>query len=152
MSVMSHQFFNTLETKPTLIKCSRSVSGSGGGVIIPVGQCFVSVQISSKVFRNKVTVIENLKRNYILGQMLHRDNRFGTSYSTNGRHYITLNGEMLAQSCSQLITNPILKTKGKIKLLPSSISVIVVRTLEIPDPSNIYKLNFSRFQLPKEVT
>ena len=79
--------------------------------------------------------------------MLHRENIFGMGYSTNGRHYITLNRE----SCSQITTNPILKTEGKIKLLPFSISVIEVRTPEIPDPSNIYELDFSTFQLPKGV-
>ena len=103
------------------------------------------MQIGNKMFRDRVIGIENLKRDYILGQVLHRDNRFGIGYSTNDRHCITLNGEMLVQSCLQLTTNPIIKTKGKIKLLPSSISVIEVKIPEIPDPSNIYKLNFSTF-------
>ena len=72
-------------------------------------------------------------------------------YSTNGRHYIILNGEMLAQSCVQPTIHPILKTKGKIKLLPSSISVIKVRMPEIPDSNNIYELDFSTFQLPEGI-
>ena len=55
---------------------------------------------------------------------------------------------MLAQSCSQIITNPILKTKGKIKLLLTSISVIEIKTPEIPDPNNVYGLDFNTFQLP----
>ena len=58
---------------------------------------------------------------------------------------------MLVQSCLQLTANSILKAKGNIKLLPSSISVIEVRTLEIPDPSNIYELDSSMFQLPRGV-
>ena len=58
---------------------------------------------------------------------------------------------MLAQNCLQLTTSPLLKTKGKIKHLLSSISVIEVRTPEIPDPNNIYELDFNTFQLPKRV-
>ena len=58
---------------------------------------------------------------------------------------------MLAQSCSQIVTNPILKTKGKIKLLPFSISVIEVRTPGIPDSNNIYEVNFNTFQLPEGI-
>ena len=58
---------------------------------------------------------------------------------------------MHVQSCLKLTTNPIVKTIDTIKLLPFSISVIEVRTLEIPDPSNIYKLNCGTFQLPKGV-
>ena len=103
------------------------------------------------MLRDRVIIIDNLTRDYILGQVLHKANRFGTGYSPNGRHDITLNGEMLPQGCSQIVTNPILKTKGKIKLLPSSISVIEVRTPEIPDSSNIYELHFSTFQLPEGV-
>ena len=83
--------------KPKLIPCNKSISGPGRGVLTPVEECFVSVQIGSKVCRDWVNVIENLKRNYILGQVLHRDNRFGTGYSTNGRHFIALNSEMLVQ-------------------------------------------------------
>ena len=58
---------------------------------------------------------------------------------------------MLAQSCLQIVTNPISKTKGKIKLLPSSISVKEVQTPEIPDSNNIYELDFSIFQLPQGI-
>ena len=36
-------------------------------------------------------------------------------------------------------------------LLSSSISVIEVKTPKIPDPSNIYELNFNTFQLPEGV-
>ena len=111
ISGMSLWFFNKLENKPKLIKYNRSISGAGGGTLIPVGKCFIQVQIGNKIFRDKVIAIENLKRDHILGQVLHRANRFGMGYSTNGRHYITLNREMLAQSCFQLTTNPILKTK-----------------------------------------
>ena len=58
---------------------------------------------------------------------------------------------MLAQSCSLIVTNPILKIKVKIKLLPSSISVIHVSTPGIPQPQNIYELGFSTFQLPEGI-
>ena len=91
------------------------------------------LQIRNKIFRDRVTFIKNLTRDYILGQVLHRVKQFGTGYSTNGRHQITLNREMLVQSCLQIVTNAILKTKGKFKLLPSSISNIEVRAPEIPD-------------------
>ena len=55
ISMMSHEFYNILKKK--LIKGNRSVSGTGWGVLIPVGECFISVQISNKVFRDRVIVI-----------------------------------------------------------------------------------------------
>ena len=36
-------------------------------------------------------------------------------------------------------------------MLPSSISVIDVMTPEIPEPNNIYELDFNTFQLPERV-
>ena len=55
------------------------------------------------------------------------------------------------QSSLQIITCPIPKSKGKIKLLPSSILVIEVITPEIPDANSILELDVSAFQLPEGV-
>ena len=57
---------------------------------------------------------------------------------TVGRHYITINGEMLAQSTSHATVNPILKIKGKVMLPPMSISVVGVKMPEVPDVNNLY--------------
>ena len=43
ISVMSHQFFNKLENKPKLIKCYRTISEVGRGILNPVGECFVQL-------------------------------------------------------------------------------------------------------------
>ena len=75
------------------------------------------------------------------------NNRFGTGYSSTGRHYITTNGEMIAQSISQATTNPILKTKGKVTLPPMSVSVLEIKMSVIPNTNNLYELNFDMFQL-----
>ena len=64
-------------------------------------------------------MIQNLKLEYILGQVLHRAYRFSTSYSTTGKHYITINGKMIAETISQVTNNPIIKTKGKITMPPN---------------------------------
>ena len=56
---------------------------------------------------------------------------------------------MLAQSYLEIVNTPILKPKGKIKLLPSSISVIEIRIPEILGSNNINKLDFRTFQLPE---
>ena len=57
-----------------------------------------------------IMVIENIKCYYILGQVLHRDNRFGTGYSIIGRHYITINGKLMAHRPSIILYT---KLKGK---------------------------------------
>ena len=91
------------------------------------GECFIQLQIGKKTFKDRVIVIENMKCNYISEQVLHRTNRFGTGYLTTGRHYLTINSEIIAQAISQTTINPIIKTKGKIMLTPMSISNVEVK-------------------------
>ena len=82
---------------------------------------------------------------------MHRTNRFGTGYWTTGRHYITINSEMIAQAISQSTNGPILKTKGKVTLPPTSISTVGIKTPTVHNTSNLYELNFDTFQLPKGI-
>ena len=126
---VSWQNISTINcSQPKLAKCKRNISNASGKALTPIEKCFIQLQISKKLFRDSVIVIQNLKCKYILGQVLHRTYRFGTSYSTTGRHYITINSEMIAEAISQVIDSPILKTKGKIILPSMSISVISVKT------------------------
>ena len=90
--------FDRLQSKPKLLKCNRNISGTGGEALIPFGESVIQVQIGKTTFCNRVIVIDNLMHNYILVEVLLRTNRFGTGYSTAGIHYITMNGEMLAQN------------------------------------------------------
>ena len=105
-----------------------NISGAGGEALVSVGECFIQLQIGKKAFRDRVIAIKNLKCNYILGQVLYRTNRLSTGYSTRGRYYITVNGEMIAQVISQTTNNPILKTKGKVTSPPTSISIVGIKT------------------------
>ena len=83
--------------------------------------------------------------------MLCRANKFGTGYSTTGRHYITINGKMIMEAISQGIDSPILKTKGKLTLPPMSISVVGIKTPTLCNTNNLYELNISTFQLPEGI-
>ena len=121
------------------MKCNRNILGADGEALIPVGECFVQFQIGEKIYRDRVIVIQNLKCNYILGQVLHRAFRFRTGYSTTGRHYITMNGKMVTEAISQVTDNTILKTTGKISLPPVSLSVVGIN-IRSDLPSYIYLL------------
>ena len=114
ISVMAKHFCNKLQSKPKLAKCSRNISNPSGNALIPTGECFVQLQISKKLFRNRVIVIQNLKCKYILSQVLYRAYRFNTSYSSTGRHHITINSEMITEANLQVTISPILKLKEKL--------------------------------------
>ena len=118
MSCMAKWFFDTLPIKPKLIPCDRYSAGMRGKTLKQVGKCFVHLQIRKRVFRDRVVVIKNLRCKYILGQVLHRSYQFSTWYSTTGKHYITINGQVIAQSILQTLDYPIIKTKGMVTMPP----------------------------------
>ena len=95
--------------------------------------------------------IQNLKCEYILGQVLHRAYRFSTGYSTMGKQYITINGKMITEAMLQVTNSHIIKTKGKITLPPMSVSVISVKMPPLYNTNDVYKLSFDTFQLPEGV-
>ena len=84
-----------------------------------------------RVFQDRVVVIKNLRCKYMLGQVLHRSYHLSTGYSTTGKHYITVNRQVIAQSILQALDYPIIKSKGKVTLLPMSVSIIEVKTPKI---------------------
>ena len=151
MICMAKWFFDTLPVKAKLIPCNRYILGMRGEKLRPIGKYFIHLQIEKKVFRDRVVVIKNLRHKYILGQVLHRMYWFGTGYSTTGKHYITINGQVIAQSILQTLDYPIIKTRGKITLLPMSVSIIEVKTPKYSNTTNLYEVNADTFQLPEGI-
>ena len=130
---------------------ARYIAGTGGDALRPVGECFIQLQIGKKVFRDRVVVSKNQHHKYILGQVSHRSYKFGTGYSTTGRHYITINWQVIAQMILQATDYHIIKTKCKVTLSPMSVSIIEVKTPKFSVTTNIYELNADTFQLPKGI-
>ena len=65
-----------------------------------------------------------------------------------GRHYfLSVNGQMVVQSITKPTMEPIIKTKGKIKLNPHSITKVSVKTFPNIDTGLVYELN-QKFLLP----
>ena len=148
LSCMAKMFFDTLPIKPKLIPCDRYILGVGGKALRPVDKCFIQLQIGKRVFRDRVVVIEILRHKYKLGDVLHRLYWIGTGYSTTGKHYITINGQVIAQAFLQTTDYPIIKTKGKVTLPPMSVSI---KTPTIPNTTNLFELNADTFQLSSGV-
>ena len=98
-----------------------------------------------------MVVIDNLRHNYILGQVLYMSYQFVTSNLTTGKHYITINGQVIAQSISQPLHYPIVKMKGRITLPPVSVSILEVKTPKLKNTTNLYKMNAVTAQFPEGV-
>ena len=96
-------------------------------------------------------VINKLRHKYILGQMLHRSYWFGTSYSATGKHYITINRQVIVQLVSQPLDYPIIKTKVRLPCHLCQFEYIEVKTLKLTNTTNLYKMNADIFQIPEGV-
>ena len=151
VSIMATHSYDKIQNRPKLTKCNRNILSASGKALITVGECFIQLQIDQKLFRDRTMVIQNLKCEYILGQVLHRAYRFSTCYSTTGKHYRMINGEMIAEAITQVTDKPIINTQCKITLPPMSVSVLSVHMPPLCNTNNIYKLNFNTFQLPEKV-
>ena len=67
-----------------------------------------------------------------------------------GRHFLSVNGQMLAQSIPTPIMETIIKNKGKIILSPHSVTVMSIKTPPNISANQMYKTSH-RFSLPSSV-
>ena len=62
-------------------------------------------------------------------------------YSTDGRQFITIKCQVIAQNCQSTLEESILKSKGQIILKPNSISIKAVATPKFLDTEALYEVN-----------
>ena len=151
MSCMAKRSIDTLLMKPKLIPCNRFIAGMGGDTLILVGECFIQLQIGKRVFRDQVVVTDNLRQEYILGQVLHMSYQFST-WLVNHRqafHYDQWAGNSTVDHTTPGPSNN--KINRRITLPPVSVSIIEVTTPKLADTTNLYKMNVATFQLPEGI-
>ena len=112
MSVISAKFFNSLKHKPKIITCRRTLRAAGGEALFPKGECFLQTEIGKQIFRDRVVIVQNLSCNYIIGAAIQRSYHIATGLSITGRHFLSVNGQMLAQSIPTPPMEAIIKNKG----------------------------------------
>ena len=74
------------------------------------------------MFRDRVVIINNLNHDYTIGAGIQRSYCIATGFSIIGRHFLSVNGQIVVQSIPTPTIEPIIKNKGKIKINPHSIT------------------------------
>ena len=74
--------------------------------------------------------MQNLSHDFIIGAAMQRSYHIAAGFSMTGRHFLSVNGQMLAQNIPTPIMETIIKNKGKIKLSPHLVT-------ELKPPPNI---------------
>ena len=59
----------------------------------------LQIKIGKQTFRDRVVIVNNLNHNYIIGTVI-KDHHVATGFSITGRHFLSVNGQMVAQSIS----------------------------------------------------
>ena len=93
-----------------------------------MGECFVDLEIGKRILRDRTIIIQNLSRDYIIGVAIQNANKMLTGFSMSGKHFILLNGKMIAQSVSSITTQPIIKCKSRTHLQAYAVTIISVKT------------------------
>ena len=150
MSVMSSKLFRSIVNKPKVFKCNKKIRSVGGDTLVPMGECYVDLKIGIKVLKDRVIIIKNLNRDYIIGVAIQHANKMLTGFSTLGRHFISLNGEMIVQNVSLITTQPIIKCKCRTCLKVYAVTIIAVRTPPNLDPHKLYECG-EKVQLPEGI-
>ena len=81
---------------------------------------------------------------------MQRSYHIATGFSITGRHFLSVNGQMLAQSIPTPTVEAIIKNKGKAKLCPHSLTVISIKTPPNIRANHMYETSH-RFPLPSHV-
>ena len=114
MTIISTRFFNSLKHRPKILQCSRTLRGAGGEALIPNGECFLPIKIGKEMFRGRVVIINSLNHNYITGAVIQRSYHVATGLSITGRHFLSVNGQMVVQSIpTHTQWSQLLKTRVK---------------------------------------
>ena len=66
-SIMFLKFFRSIVNKPKVFKCDKKVRSVGQDTLVPMGECYVELKIGKKVLKDRVIIIINLNRDYIIG-------------------------------------------------------------------------------------
>ena len=150
MSILSSKFFSSIVNKPKVFKCNRKVRSVGGETLVSIGECYIELKIGEKVLKDRVIIIKNLNRDNIICAEIQCANKMLTGFSMLGRHYISLNGEMIVQSVSSIIAQPIFKCKSRTCLKTYAVTIIAVQTPPKLDLHKLYKYG-EKLQLPEGV-
>ena len=139
MSIMSSKFCRSVVNKPNVFKCNRQIRSAGGDTLVLMGKCYVDLKIGNRMLRDRAIIIKNLNRDHIIGAAIQHANKMLNDFSTLGRHFISLNGEMIVQSVSLITTQPIIKCKSRTCLQAYAVTIISVKTPPNLDLQKLYE-------------
>ena len=120
--------FQLLLQKPTLLSWKAcTVTWASGTDLGLLGQCYVTFELGNKYFMDKFIVLQDLRRDLILGLNWQFNYKIGCNWNINKHQYMTHNNCHLCTSIPSKVTKPIFWNAGALYLQPRSVAIITVQ-------------------------
>ena len=125
---ISKLLWSRIKVNNKLAQPNVILTGARGSKLSLLGFSEITCLIGKFMFTEEFAVIEGMVSDMLLGIKWEHKFNIHTGWTRNGNHYISRGKHnFIAESVNRLKSNPIIKTKGKIKLNPESIALVKVQ-------------------------
>ena len=69
---------------------------------------FLQIKIGKQTFRDRIVIVNNLNHNYTIGAAIQRSYCISMGFSITVRHFLSVNGQMIAQSIPIPTVEPVI--------------------------------------------
>ena len=139
---ISKSLWNRIKVNNRLAQPNVILTGAGGSKLSLLVFSEITCLIGKFTFTEEFAVIEGMVSDMLLGIKWEHKFNIHTGWTQNGNHYISRGKHnFIAESVNRLKSNPIIKTKGKIKLNPESITLVEVQAPRDIMGNKKYQLN-----------
>ena len=150
INAISLKFFRSIHHQLKMIPMNRKVVSADSNSLGPVGEVHIKFQLGKGVFNNRFVILDNLKRDMILGFTWQSNYKIGCDWNREGKHFISNRGQFLAHSINQHVIKQIAKTKGQYSIQNRSITWITIKTPPNVNSNSIYEIQLDR-KLPSGI-
>ena len=107
-----------------MIPTNRKVVSADGDSLGPVGEVHVKFQLGKVIFNDRFIILDNLKQDMLLSLPWQSNYKTGCDWNREGKHFISIKGQLLAHSINQHVIRQLAKIKGQCCIQNRSIAWI----------------------------
>ena len=138
---ISKSLWNRIKVSSKLVKLNV-LTGAGGSKLSLLGFAEITCLIGKFTFMEEFAVIDGMVSDMLFGIKWEHKFNIHTGWTQHGNHYISRGKHnFIAKSMNRLKTDPIIKTKGKVKLNSESIAIVEVQAPRDIIGNRKYQLN-----------
>ena len=137
-------FFRSIHCQRKMIPTNRKVVTADGDSLGQVGEVHNKLELGKVIFNDRFIILDNLKRDMILGLPWQSKYKIGCDWNREGMHFISIKGQFLAHSINQHVIRQLAKRKGQCSIQNRSITWRTVKTPPNINSNSMYKIQLDR--------